>query len=73
MKWKTNALRRSYASYRVALTHDAGRVAGELGNSAVVVHRHYRERVKLTDAERWFAVRPGAADNVVLLPQASAA
>jgi len=44
-----------------------------LGNSAVVVHRHYRELVKLADAERWFAVRPGAADNVIAMPVAASA
>lgn len=71
VKWKSNALRHSYASYRFALTADAGRVAGELGNSAAVVHRHYRELVKLADAERWFAVKPqGDARNV--LPIAAA-
>jgi integrase len=73
VKWKANALRHSYASYRVTLTNDAGRVAGELGNSAVVVHRHYRELVKLADAERWFAIRPGAADNVIAMPVAASA
>ncbi|NBV23383.1 MAG: hypothetical protein EBS05_15870 [Proteobacteria bacterium] len=72
MKWKQNALRHSYASYRFALTNDAGRVAGELGNSAAVVHRHYLELVKATDAEAWFAVKPeGQAVNVV--PMMSAA
>ena len=52
VKWKTNALRHSFVSYRFAQTGDAGRVAGELGNSAAVVHRHYRERVKPADALR---------------------
>ena len=59
--WKANALRHSCASCRFALTGDAGRVAGECGNSAAVVHRHHRELVQPADAERWFAVRPGAA------------
>ena len=63
--WKANALRHSYASYRFAQTGDAGRVAGELGNSAAVVHRHYRELVKPADAERWFNVKPDAPANVV--------
>jgi hypothetical protein len=36
IKWKANGLRHSYASYRFAQTADAGRVAGELGNSAAV-------------------------------------
>lgn len=73
VKWKSNALRHSYASYRFALTNNAGRVAGELGNSANVVHRHYRELVKPADAERWFAVLPDAAANVVTMPTAAAA
>ncbi len=74
VKWKQNALRHSYASYRFALTNDAGRVAGECGNSAAVIHRHYRELVKLADAERWFAVKPdGEAANVVTLPREAVA
>lgn len=74
VKWKQNALRHSYASYRFAQTADAGRVAGELGNSAAVVHRHYRELVKPADAERWFAVKPaGEAANVVTLPREAVA
>jgi integrase len=67
VKWKSNALRHSYASYRFAQTGDAGRVAGELGNSAPVVHAHYRELVKPADAERWFNVKPEAPANVVAL------
>jgi integrase len=74
VKWKQNALRHSYASYRFAQTTNAGRVAGELGNSAAVVHRHYRELVKPADAERWFAVKPaGEAANVVTLPREAVA
>ena len=65
--WKSNALRHSYASYRFAQIGDAGRVAGELGNSAAVVHRHYRELVKPADAERWFNVKPEAPANLVTL------
>jgi integrase len=72
VKWKANALRHSYASYRFAQTGDAGRVAGELGNSATMVHRHYRELVKPADAERWFAVKPDALVNVVTMPSAVA-
>jgi integrase len=73
VQWKQNGLRHSYASYRFAQTGDAGRVAGELGNSAAVVHRHYRELVKPADAERWFAVKPESPANVVPMPEASSA
>jgi integrase len=65
--WKANALRHSYASYRFALTNDAGRVAGELGNSAAVVHKHYRKLVTPADAQRWFAVKPEGPANVVAM------
>ena len=67
VKWKANGLRHSYASYRFAQIGDAGRVAGELGNSAGVVHKHYRELVKPSDAEKWFNVKPDVPENVVVL------
>jgi integrase len=67
VKWKVNGLRHSYASYRYALINDAGRLSGELGNSAQVIHRHYRELVKPADAQRWFNVRPEAPENVVAM------
>jgi integrase len=70
--WKSNALRHSFASYRFAQLGDAGRVAGELGNSAAVVHRHYRELVKPDDAAKWFAIKPDSAENVVTFTAATA-
>lgn len=69
VEWKQNALRHSYASYRFALTGDAGRVAGECGNSAAVIHKHYRELVKPAEAERWFSIKPADAPaNVLPMP-----
>ena len=66
VEWKGNALRHSYASYRFAQTADAGRVAGECGNSAAVIHKHYRELVKPEAAQQWFNVRPTeAAANII--------
>lgn len=65
VKWKANGLRHSFASYSFSLCHDAGRIAGYLGNSASVVHRHYRELVSPTDAQRWFSVKPETAVNVL--------
>jgi integrase len=71
LAWKANALRHSFASYRFAQTGDAGRVAGECGNSASVIHRHYRELVKPADAVAWFAVKPESPANVTSLHAAS--
>ena len=71
VKWKANALRHSAASYMFALSNDAGRVAGFLGNSAAVIHKHYRELVRPQDAQRWFAVAPEAPANVLTLATAN--
>ena len=58
VRWKANGLRHSFASYRFAQIQDAGRVAGEMGNSPKVVHQRYRELVKPLDAARWFDLKP---------------
>lgn len=42
LKWKRNALRHSYISYRLALVPDTARVALECGNSPNVIFAHYR-------------------------------
>lgn len=56
--WKANALRHSYASYRLASLGDTARVAQELGNSAVMVERHYKQLTRPEIAKEWFAIRP---------------
>jgi integrase len=69
--WKANGCRHSCASYMFALTNDAGRIAGFLGNSASVVHRHYRQLATPADAQKFFSVKPATALNV--LPMLAAA
>ena len=70
--WPDNGLRHSCASYSLAATGDAVRVAYQLGNSADMIHRHYKALVTKADAERFFALRPGEAesDKVVPMPKA---
>ena len=63
--WPTNALRHSYATYRLAQCHDAARVALEMGNSAAILFRNYRELADEQDAFAWFSMVPEAAPNVV--------
>jgi len=71
--WKRNALRHSYASYRFAETTDAGKVAGELGNSVNMVHKHYRELVTRQDADKWFNIKPDkVASNIISVAGATA-
>jgi integrase len=52
--WGRNALRASALSYRLALTKDAAGTAFEMGNSAAILMRDYRELTTKATAERWF-------------------
>jgi integrase len=71
--WPTNAVRHSYATYRLAQCHDAARVALEMGNSAQMLFRSYRELADEGDASAWFNIVPKPAANVVRLTARSAA
>ena len=56
--WPNNALRHSYATYRLALTADAARVALEMGNSPQKLMTNYRELADPEEAQRWFSIAP---------------
>jgi site-specific recombinase XerD len=58
-KWKHNALRHSFISYRVAETQNVAQVALEAGNSPQMIFQHYRELVRPAEAKAWFAIIPG--------------
>lgn len=63
--WKPNALRHSYASYRLAEIKDAARVALEMGNSPSMLFRNYRELVTEQQAAEWFSILPARKKNPV--------
>jgi integrase len=64
MRWKKNALRHSYISYRVAECGDVARVADESGNSPAVVRTNYLRRVKPAQAAEWFNIMPARAEGI---------
>jgi integrase len=70
IKWKQNALRHSFITYRLAEIQDVNRVALEAGNSPQMIFRHYRELATPQQAKTWFAVAPETEANVV--PMAAA-
>jgi integrase len=71
--WPNNALRHSFASYRMALVTNAAQVAEECGHSVQVMKTHYRELVTKVEAEAWFAVAPEKADpNVIVFKNVAA-
>ena len=63
--WKHNALRHSYASYRMAEVQDAAKVSLEMGNSPQKIFNNYRKVVTKSQAAAWFGVMPTAPENVV--------
>jgi integrase len=73
IKWKHNALRHSFISYRVAECADIPRVADEAGNSPQMIRQHYLRRVKPALAAQWFNLVPEIAVNVIDLPACSRA
>ena len=66
VRWPVNGLRHSYASYRLAATHDAPRVASELGHTTPqLLYSAYRELVLPEEAKRYWQITPDQAANVV--------
>ena len=58
VKWKQNALRHSYGSYRLPILKNAAELALEMGNSPAMIFRHYRELVKPAEAVKFWAIMP---------------
>ena len=56
--WKANCLRHSYATYRLSIVPDAGRIALEMGNSPAKLFTNYRELDRHNHAPEWFAIEP---------------
>ena len=71
MRWKKNALRHSYISYRVAECADVARVSDESGNSPAIVKANYLKRVKPDAAKEWFNIMPADTANTVKHPAAA--
>jgi integrase len=66
-RWPKNGLRHGFASYRLAATYDAPRVAADLGHtSPQMLYSTYRELVLPEEAERYWKLLPQVkAVNVV--------
>jgi integrase len=68
--WPPNGMRHSFVSYRLTATGNAAQTALESGHDQNVLFRHYRQVVRPTDAERFFAIRPAteaAGEKIVPL------
>jgi integrase len=58
VKWKRNALRHSFGSYRMEQTKNEGLVALEMGNSPKIVKDHYFEIVDERAAQKYWDIKP---------------
>ena len=58
LKWRQNALRHSFISYRLAVLQNENQVAMESGNSPVMIHKHYKQLVSPAMGAKWFGIRP---------------
>ncbi len=56
-KFKTrhNGLRHSFGTYRTAVLKNTAQVSAEMGNSVMMIHKHYRKPVPTVTAKTWFA------------------
>lgn len=66
IEWPNNALRHSYASYRLAQCRDTAKVAPEMGNSPSIIFQHYRQLVTPAEADKWWRIQPCEAEPLPL-------
>ncbi len=66
VKWKRNALRHSFGSYRMEQTKNEGQVALEMGNSPQVVKDHYFEIVDDHLAKDYWSIKPATDDPKIV-------
>jgi integrase len=66
--WKANCLRHSYATYRLSMVPDAGRIALEIGNSPAKLFTNYRELDRENHAPEWFAIEPTPRGSRKVVP-----
>lgn len=66
--WKANCLRHSYATYRLSIVPDAGRIALEMGNSPAKLFTNYRELDRHNHAPEWFAIEPPTRRSRKIVP-----
>ena len=70
--WKLNALRHSFASYRLAQLGDAARTALEMGNSPNVIFKHYRELVTAEQSAAYWSIKPNVESKIIPMAEAAA-
>lgn len=68
---RRNGLRHAFITFHMALHSNENLTAAEAGNSPQMIHDHYRALDTKAEAEKWFAVKPARATNVIPLTMAN--
>lgn len=63
LEWRTNGLRHSYGSNRMAVIQNAPQLAEEMGNSIPMIRKHYVEALLPKDGAEWFSIFPSILDD----------
>lgn len=61
-----NTLRKSFITYRLAVTKNIAQVAEEAGNSPAKIRSNYKRAMPEAEGKRWFNIWPTAADVIQL-------
>jgi hypothetical protein len=64
-------LRHSFCSFHFVLHANENLTAAQAGNSPAMIHAHYKGLATKAEAEKWFAVAPAQAGNVISLDTAT--
>lgn len=65
VKRKANGLRHAFCTYHFAAHANENLTAALAGNSPAMIHSNYKGLATKTEAEKWFAVAPAKAENVI--------
>ncbi len=68
VKWKHNALRHSFISYRCAVTKNVAQVSYEAANPSAIIHTHYLNARRESEAVAWFGLGPEVRPESVPAP-----
>lgn len=68
ISWTANVLRHSYATYRLSMVSDAGRIALEMGKSPAELFTNYWELDRENHAPEWFAIEPPLLRSQKIVP-----
>jgi integrase len=64
---RRNGLRHAFCSFHFALHSNENLTAAQAGNSPAMIHQHYKGLATKVEAEKWFAIQPTKAENVIQL------